>query len=96
MIQLEQELEENLIKPLIDLGYKAVNISNSEQLTSNLKNQPEKPEEKQNLSSENSQIPSFLSFIDEINVETSQKLNTKLPEDFATNSDNYLYVSIEK
>ncbi|MBL1208712.1 hypothetical protein [Geminocystis sp. GBBB08] len=41
--------------------------------------------------SQDTQIPSFLTFIDELNAETSQELTTKLPEDFAQNLDYYLY-----
>jgi type I restriction enzyme R subunit len=42
MIQSEAELEQNLIKRLTGLGYELINISNSEQLKTNLKTQLEK------------------------------------------------------
>lgn len=40
--------------------------------------------------SNNPQIPSFLTFIDELNAETSSQLTKKLPKDFAQNLDSYL------
>lgn len=44
----------------------------------------------QDFLSNNPKIPSFLTFIDELNAETSSQLTTKLPKDFAQNLDSYL------
>jgi len=40
---------------------------------------------------ENSNIPSFLSFIDRVNTEIPIEENVNLPKDFAQNLDHYLY-----
>lgn len=55
-----------------------------------IKSKTQLSSEEESLSN-NAQIPSFLTFIDELNAETSEQLTTKLPKDFAQNLDSYLY-----
>ncbi len=47
----------------------------------------------QNPNSENSDLPSFLNFIDLINSETPAEENAQLPIDLSKNLDSYLYGS---
>jgi len=47
----------------------------------------------QNNNSQNSEIPSFLNFIDQVNSEIPAEENTQLPKDLSKNLDNYLYGS---
>jgi hypothetical protein len=46
-----------------------------------------------NPNSENSDLPSFLNFIDLINSETPAEENAQLPIDLSKNLDSYLYGS---
>ncbi len=47
----------------------------------------------QNPNSENSDLPSFLNFIDIVNSEIPAEENAKLPRDLSKNLDSYLYGS---
>ncbi|MBE9095857.1 hypothetical protein [Tychonema sp. LEGE 07203] len=47
----------------------------------------------QNPDSENSDIPSFLNFIDRVNSEIPAEENAQLPRDLSKNLDSYLYGS---
>ncbi len=46
-----------------------------------------------NHNSENSDIPSFLNFIDQMNYEIPTEDNAQLPRDLSKNLDSYLYGS---
>ena len=46
-----------------------------------------------NPNSENSDIPSFLTFIDQMNYEIPTEENAQLPKDLSKNLDSYLYGS---
>jgi hypothetical protein len=46
-----------------------------------------------NPNSENSDIPSFLNFIDRVNSEMPAEENAQLPRDLSKNLDSYLYGS---
>lgn len=84
MPQSERELEENLIKRLTGLGYEPVNITNSEELKSNLKTQLEKHNQIQ-LSPE--EFKKVLNHLDKGNVfERAKRLRDKmeLPRDDGT------------
>ncbi|WP_341736529.1 hypothetical protein [Microcoleus sp. CAWBG640] len=47
----------------------------------------------QNHNSEKSDLPSFLNFIDRVNLETPAEENAQLPRDLSKNLDRYLYGS---
>lgn len=47
----------------------------------------------QNPNSDNSDIPSFLNFIDRVNSEIPAEENAQLPRDLSKNLDSYLYGS---
>ena len=47
----------------------------------------------QNHNSDNSDIPSFLNFIDRVNSEIPAEENAQLPRDLSKNLDSYLYGS---
>ena len=47
----------------------------------------------QNPNSDNSDIPSFLNFIDRVNSEMPAEENAQLPRDVSKNLDSYLYGS---
>ena len=46
-----------------------------------------------NSSSETSELPSFLNFIDQVNSEIPAEENAQLPTDLSKNIDHYLYGS---
>jgi hypothetical protein len=46
-----------------------------------------------NPNSENSELPSFLNFIDRVNSEIPAEENAQLPRDLSKNLDSYLYGS---
>ncbi|MEG4575846.1 hypothetical protein QUA56_24720 [Microcoleus sp. N3A4] len=46
-----------------------------------------------NHNSENSELPSFLNFIDRVNSEIPAEENAQLPRDLSKNLDSYLYGS---
>ncbi len=52
-------------------------------------NEQNRQESSQNPNSKEAEIPSFLSFIDQINAETD--VNTNIPKDLSKNLDHYLY-----
>ncbi|MCY7334591.1 MAG: hypothetical protein LH649_18460 [Pseudanabaena sp. CAN_BIN31] len=52
-------------------------------------NEQHRQKSSQNSDPKEAEIPSFLSFIDQINAET--EANTNIPKDLAKNLDHYLY-----
>ena len=49
-----------------------------------------------NHNSENSDLPSFLNFIDRVNSEIPAEENAQLPRDLSKNLDSYLYGSAKE
>jgi type I restriction enzyme R subunit len=76
MTQSEQELEQNLCDRLVAMGYESVNISNADQLKTNLKTQLEKHN---HVTLSNEEFRKVLNHLDKGNIfERSKTLRDKM------------------